>query len=94
MRAHFKAGKVVILNVNNGGHWVLTTGLSGTNFLVNDAGVNKGSYTQGQVVGAGILRKRAAMTEEEIIAYLENPNILDIDELSEFDDIQEPIFLE
>ena len=45
MRSDFNAGKVVILNVHNGGHWVLTTGVSGTTFNVNDPGYNTGSYT-------------------------------------------------
>ena len=48
------ANKVVILNVNNGGHWVLATGVSGSSYTVNDPGYSRSSYTQGQVVRAGI----------------------------------------
>ncbi len=50
----FKQGKAVILNVNNGGHWVLMTGISGSNYLVNDPGFSRTSYGFGEVVEAGI----------------------------------------
>ena len=60
---HFHAGKVVILNVHNGGHWVLTTGISGNTFHVNDPGYNVGSYSASQVVRAGIYRRGAEFVE-------------------------------
>lgn len=44
------AGKVVILNVHNGGHWVLAKGYSGDNILVNDPGYNTASYSLSQIV--------------------------------------------
>ena len=59
----FHAGKVVILNVHNGRHWVLTTGISGNTFHVHDPGFNTGSYPASQVVRAGIYRKTAAFIE-------------------------------
>ena len=59
MHNHFSSGKAVILNVNNGGHWVLMTGSSGANFLVNDPGFSKTSYTSGEVVRAGIFNRPA-----------------------------------
>ena len=64
MRADHSAGKVVILNVHNGGHWVLTTGVSGTSFIVNDPGFATSSYTEGEVVRAGIFRKSAALLSQ------------------------------
>lgn len=44
------AGKVVICNVNNGGHWVLAHSYSGDNIMVNDPGFNRASYTLGEIV--------------------------------------------
>ena len=46
--------KVVILLVNNGGHWVLATGYEGDTFYVNDSGYNRGSYSANEVVLGGI----------------------------------------
>jgi hypothetical protein len=44
-------GNVVIINVRNGGHWVLVTGYSGSSTLsVNDAGFSISSYDLNQVV--------------------------------------------
>ena len=40
----FNSGHIVILNVHNGHHWVLMTGVSGSNFLVNDPGYSTSSY--------------------------------------------------
>ena len=54
---HFRAGRAVILNVNNGGHWVLMTGISGTNYLVNDPGFSRTSYGFGEVREAGIYNR-------------------------------------
>ena len=80
MRADFNAGKVVILNVHNGNHWVLTTGVSGTNFSVNDPGFNTGSYPQSEVVRAGIFRRGGAMSDEEIADALKNLTPSDVAE--------------
>jgi hypothetical protein len=49
-------GKVVILNVNRGGHWVLATGYDGDTFTVNDPGFNRGTYAASEVGVAGIFR--------------------------------------
>jgi len=54
IRNYVQQGKIVILNVRNGGHWVLATGLTGNGFVVNDSGFNVGSYTNGEVVLAGV----------------------------------------
>ncbi len=57
IRAAICAGKVVVLNVRQGGHWVLATGYSGSNYQVNDSGYSQTSYTAAQVTRAGIYRK-------------------------------------
>lgn len=54
IKAAICANKVVILNVNNGGHWVLATGVDGNTIYVNDSGFNRSSYSAGEVVRAGI----------------------------------------
>ena len=50
------AGKIAILNVNNGGHWVLATSANDAGFGVNDSGYSKTSYSNAEVVRAGIYR--------------------------------------
>ncbi len=50
IKSQLDQGKVVICNVHNGGHWVLATGYSGDNILVNDPGYNTASYTLSQIV--------------------------------------------
>ena len=47
---------IVILNVNNGGHWVLATGCSDNNqsFFVNDPGYSRTSYSFSEVGVAGV----------------------------------------
>ena len=57
IQSYFRQGKAVILNVNNGGHWVLMTGISGSSYLVNDPGYARTSYGFGEVVEAGIYNK-------------------------------------
>ncbi|KAL0482071.1 N-acetylmuramoyl-L-alanine amidase [Acrasis kona] len=54
MKNYVKQGKVVVLNVRNGGHWVLATGVNGNSFMVNDPGFRVESYTDSQVVVAGV----------------------------------------
>ncbi|KAL9648924.1 hypothetical protein ABK040_008304 [Willaertia magna] len=56
IRASICAGKVVILTVKNGGHYVLATGVGNGVFFVNDAGYNINSYPEGQVILAHIYR--------------------------------------
>ena len=55
--AYHYQGKAVILNVNNGGHWVLLTGISGSDYLVNDPGFARTSYPKSAVVTAGIFNR-------------------------------------
>lgn len=51
IKENIDAGNVVIMNVRNGGHWVLATGYSGSStILVNDAGFSVSSYELSQVV--------------------------------------------
>lgn len=58
IKSNLDAGKVVIVNVHNGGHWVLAHGYSGDNILVNDPGFSTTSYTLSQIVNGqnGIYR--------------------------------------
>ena len=44
-----KSDHAVILNVKNGGHWVLATGLSGSTYLVNDPGFSNSAYASSEV---------------------------------------------
>ena len=44
------AGHVVILNVHNGGHWVLAHSMSGNTIYVNDPGYSTTSYTLSEIV--------------------------------------------
>lgn len=50
IKSNLDAGNVVICNVHNGGHWVLATGTSGSNILVNDPGYSTTSYALSQIV--------------------------------------------
>ena len=50
IKANLDAGKVVICNVHNGGHWVLAYGYSGNSILVNDPGYSTTSYDLSQIV--------------------------------------------
>lgn len=40
----------MILNVHNGGHWVLATSMSGSTISVNDPGYSTTSYTLSEIV--------------------------------------------
>ena len=44
------ANEIVILNVHNGGHWVLATSMSGSTINVNDPGFSTASYTLSEIV--------------------------------------------
>jgi hypothetical protein len=44
------AGNVLILNVHNGGHWVLATSISGTKISVNDPGYSTTAYDISDIV--------------------------------------------
>src|SRR3990167_983804 len=48
--------KIVILNVNQGGHWVLATSVNDSGFGVNDSGYLKNFYNNNEVSRAGIFR--------------------------------------
>lgn len=50
IKSHLDAGHIVILNVHNGGHWVLATGYSGDSIWVNDPGYSVTSYTLNEIV--------------------------------------------
>jgi hypothetical protein len=50
IKSNLDAGRVVILNVHNGGHWVLAYGYNGDTIMVNDPGYNVASYTLSQIV--------------------------------------------
>jgi len=57
--ASFNAGKIVVINVHGGQHWVLVTGVSGSTFEVMDPGFNTNTYSFGNVVKAGVFSKPA-----------------------------------
>jgi hypothetical protein len=44
------ANSIVILNVHNGGHWVLATGINGNTISVNDPGYSTTSYQISEIV--------------------------------------------
>ena len=50
------SGCEVILNVNQGGHYVLATGYDGSGYAVNDPGYSKSRYTTGEIYRASIFR--------------------------------------
>lgn len=50
IKQHLDAGAVVILNVHNGGHWVLAHSYTGDSIHVNDPGYSTTSYTLSEIV--------------------------------------------
>src|SRR3990167_5611942 len=54
IKSAIAANKIVILNVNKGGHWVLATGSSGSDFSVNDPGFSRSSYPSSGVSLAAV----------------------------------------
>jgi hypothetical protein len=50
IKSQLDQGRIVIVNVMNGAHWVLAYGYNGDNILVNDPGFNVGSYYLSQIV--------------------------------------------
>ena len=54
IRTAICAKKIVILNVNNGGHWVLATGWANGQYLVVDSGYSRVSYSFAEVSRAGV----------------------------------------
>ena len=55
IKNHICANRVVILNVNNGGHWVLATGYDdASGYSVMDPGYSKSTYGFSEVQRAGV----------------------------------------
>ena len=50
IKSHLDNKKIVIMNVHNGGHWVLATGYSGDSIKVNDPGYSTTAYSLNEVV--------------------------------------------
>ena len=50
IQSSLNAGHVVVVNVHNGAHWVLVTGMSGSTLSVNDPGYSTTSYTLSEIV--------------------------------------------
>ena len=76
MRTHFRAGRAVILNVRNGRHWVLMTGITATGFTVRDPGYSVTTYNNADVVDSGIFNRPSgcpAQLKSEFIPESELP---------------------
>jgi ABC-type bacteriocin/lantibiotic exporter with double-glycine peptidase domain len=50
IKSSLDQNKIVIINVHNGGHWVLATRYSGDTIYVNDPGYNTASYQMSEIV--------------------------------------------
>lgn len=50
IKTNLDRDNVVIINVRNGGHWVLATGYSGDTIFVNDPGYPVNAYSISQIV--------------------------------------------
>lgn len=59
-----------MLNVHNGGHWVLMTGYSGNTLYVNDPGFSVNSYQMNDVVRAGAYERTAI--KDKILEHLKS----------------------
>ena len=57
VKAKMNQGQICILNVNNGGHWVLATGSDANGFTVNDPGAGKPRFSNSDVVGSGCFKR-------------------------------------
>ena len=57
MVKHFKAGKVVIINVTRGRHRVLVDAIKGDSFIVRDPALFAKSYAFSSVSDSGIFTK-------------------------------------
>jgi hypothetical protein len=56
LQGAIKAGQGIVVNVANGGHWVLVTGYAGgSTYLVNDPGRTVGSYPYTEMVRFSLL---------------------------------------
>lgn len=78
IQSSLNAGEIVILNVHNGGHWVLATSMSGSTINVNDPGYNTASYTLSEIVAgnSGLYRVSGTVLGAMIfeLEYLLNIN--------------------
>ena len=54
-----------MLNVKNGGHWVLANGVTADGYTVNDPGPAKDTYPFNEVVQAGIYRPLKKLAFEQ-----------------------------
>eukprot|EP01016_Furgasonia_blochmanni_P019229 TRINITY_DN215_c0_g1_i7.p1 TRINITY_DN215_c0_g1~~TRINITY_DN215_c0_g1_i7.p1 ORF type:complete len:291 (+),score=37.33 TRINITY_DN215_c0_g1_i7:126-875(+) len=70
IKSKFADGNVVILNVNQGHHWVLMTGALNNGFAINDPGYNKEKYGDEEVVSSGIFAKDF-MTVRDLLAMIQ-----------------------
>lgn len=61
IKAKLDQGKVVVLNVRGGGHWVLAYGYNGDKILVNDSNHDNTYYTLSEIVEGqnGVFNVRA-----------------------------------
>ena len=66
IKSYFDNGKAVILNVNNGGHWVLMTGYSGNNYEVNDPGYPRTSYSTNEVINSAVYTRPAGCSTNHL----------------------------
>ena len=81
IKSKLDAGKVVICNVHNGGHWVLATGYSGNDIKVNDPGYSTTAYPLSQIKDGNNGVYSVSKVDEEVLIELEN--------LSKEQDVQE-----
>lgn len=73
IKANLDANNVVICNVHNGGHWVLATGYSGSNILVNDPGYSTTSYALSEIVdGQNVVYGVAGAEPEDKLQEIKN----------------------
>ena len=56
IKNHICNNRIVILNVNGGGHWVLCTGYNDNTYNVMDPGYPRKTYSTGEVTCAGVFR--------------------------------------
>ena len=63
------AGKHLIININQGKHWVLAKGYSGDTIYVNDPGYqSKTSYELSEIVNSGSYSPRSLTIKDTILA--------------------------
>ena len=70
IRSHFRNGRAVVLNVRNGGHWVLMTGATTAGYTVRDPGYSVTTYNNADVTRAGVYNRPAGCP-----AHLRSENV-------------------